>query len=172
MFHNIGKKIKAIASGMCWVGMIGICVSVIIFVSGSVGLLTNQAAVVTSGSYCAVSGLLLLLMSFFAYGFGELVENSRRIVELLGAHPMDGMKRHADAAMPAPEPEQKVEPPVQQEPVRNREPRVGRREARHAASAQPKKNDTWQCPECGTMHPAIRPLCLECGEPKPNDAVE
>lgn len=176
MFHDIGRKIKAIASGMCWVGMIGICTSVIVFVSGSIGLLTNRTAVVSIGTYCVVAGLLLMLASFFVYGFGELVENSRRIADQLGAGRPRDAGRYSGAAAPAPmpvaAPEWEQGAPVEPASKRTREPRSSRREARQTTNAPAEKSDTWQCPECGMIHPAIRPICLECGEPRPNDVIE
>ena len=70
MFENIGRKIKTLAETLCWLGIV---VSVLagLTITGKdiiVGLL-----VLIIGSLCSWIG------SFFAYGFGELIEKTTEI---------------------------------------------------------------------------------------------
>ncbi len=78
MFKNIGGKIKGLAKVICFVG-IGISV---VAGFGKMGSGHNDAmvgmglAVMIGGSLVSWIGL------FFAYGFGELIENTTVIAEL------------------------------------------------------------------------------------------
>ena len=67
MFENIGKKIKNLASIICWIGIIAsVIIGLILFNSSvSAGLIT-----IIAGS------LISWIGSFFMYGFGEIVESS------------------------------------------------------------------------------------------------
>ena len=81
MFDNIGGKIKKLAKILCWVGIV---------LSVLVGLITVIAAGAANASASAVFGALLgtavgvlasWIGSFFTYGFGQLVENSDKLVK-------------------------------------------------------------------------------------------
>ena len=75
MFDNIGSKIKTLAKVICWLGIIG-------FVIIGVALM-----VIDDGNF-ALLGFLLLFFgplsawigSFMTYGFGQLIENSGKLV--------------------------------------------------------------------------------------------
>lgn len=74
MYNNIGRKIKALAKVLAW---IGIAVSVI----SGLGMIIASSR---SGGAMALLGILTMALgslvswvsSFVLYGFGELVENS------------------------------------------------------------------------------------------------
>ena len=91
MFKNIGGKIKGLAKFFCWLGIV---VSVIIGVTMIVGAImggpkpsygrftTTNSAMIVAGVLVIVFGSLLSWVGSFAlYGFGELVDNSRKLVE-------------------------------------------------------------------------------------------
>lgn len=66
MFDNIGKKIKGLASVLCWIGII---------VSGLIGVITSSLGG-KGGFLIALVGILASWVgSFVLYGFGELIDN-------------------------------------------------------------------------------------------------
>lgn len=85
MFDNIGRKIKTLAKVLCW---IGIAISVI---SGIAAMLSGNDRITINDNYAVVSpviiGIVIIIIgclsswigSFFAYGFGQLIENSEEI---------------------------------------------------------------------------------------------
>ncbi len=85
MFKNIGKKIKVLAKVLCWIGI------VLSVISGIAVMASGNNTVSLNGSYAVVSpvitGLIVIVIgclmswigSFFAYGFGQLIENSDEI---------------------------------------------------------------------------------------------
>ena len=77
MFSNIGSKIKTLAKVICWLGIIASVAG------GAVVIATAYYAtteVVLLGIGIAVLGSLLSWIgSFFAYGFGQLIENTDAI---------------------------------------------------------------------------------------------
>jgi len=77
MFANIGGKIKGLAVGIC---ILGIAASVI----AGLGLMTAGSAESIGVGFAILVGgsLLSWIGSFFAYGFGELIENTTVIAEL------------------------------------------------------------------------------------------
>jgi len=75
MFSNIGGKIKRLATAICAVGIgVSVLCGMIIIASGA--MLGMGFAILIGGS------LLSWIGSFFAYGFGELIENTTVIAEL------------------------------------------------------------------------------------------
>ncbi len=82
MFKNIGGKIKGLAKVICYVG---IAISVIagIFMIGFGSSSYNGDTMVVMGCVVMIVGSLVSWIdSFFAYGFGELIENTTVIAEL------------------------------------------------------------------------------------------
>lgn len=77
MFKNIGKKIKILAKIITWIG---------IAISCLLGIIMMFAI-----EYGFVAGILIIIIgsisswisSFLLYGFGQLIENSDKTVELL-----------------------------------------------------------------------------------------
>jgi len=75
MFNNIGKKIKILASV---IAIIGICCSIMFFL-----IKFFTANNIKLGIYVAIFGSLFSWIgSFVLYGFGQLIENSDKIVKL------------------------------------------------------------------------------------------
>jgi len=82
MFNNIGNKIKGLARALTLLGIIvgTICgVSMIIFsvnygMGGPEGMIAGIAIIV-------IVSLVSWMSSFVLYGFGELIENSKRIAD-------------------------------------------------------------------------------------------
>ena len=79
MYNNIGKKIKGLAKFIVWIGIASCIISgIVIFLSLSDSRYTEDYAFV--GIIIAVVGSLICWISgFFAYGFGELVDQTQEI---------------------------------------------------------------------------------------------
>lgn len=76
MFSNIGSKIKILAQVMTWLGIIA---SVI----GGLVLMAIDEDLIPAGLITALLGpLISWLSSFVLYGFGQLIENTDKLVEL------------------------------------------------------------------------------------------
>ena len=83
MFNNIGGKIKVLAKVICWIGIIFSVISGIVIMTGG-----RNTHLTVNGSYFSASSALIGILtivvgclvawigSFFAYGFGQLIENS------------------------------------------------------------------------------------------------
>lgn len=70
MFNDIGKKIKTLAELICWIGIIlSIISGCALMGANGIGILVIILGVL--GSWTG---------SFLLYGFGELVDNSTKIV--------------------------------------------------------------------------------------------
>lgn len=76
MFENIGKKIKGLAKVVAYLGMIA---SVI----GGISIMADGSDVaILIGLLVMISGMIAAWIgSFFAYGFGQLVDNSDKLVK-------------------------------------------------------------------------------------------
>ena len=86
MFENIGRKIKALAKVICWIGIIAsVVVGVIIIYDWSVQSYRyrDSAELITGIVVIILGSLLSWVGSFVLYGFGELVENSTFIAETM-----------------------------------------------------------------------------------------
>lgn len=76
MFNNIGSKIKALAKVICWIGIIA---SII----GGIGCIVADEDMILYGLLIAIFGSLFSWIgSFFTYGFGELIDNSSKLVAI------------------------------------------------------------------------------------------
>lgn len=76
MFSNIGSKIKALATFVTCVGIVG---SIII---GMVIIGNDEDLALLGIIIMAVGSLLAWISSFVLYGFGQLVENSDKLVKI------------------------------------------------------------------------------------------
>lgn len=82
MFSNIGGKIKGLAKVICIVGMAISVVAGIVMI-GFVSSSYNGDTMTVMGCVVMIVGpLVSWIGSFFAYGFGELIENTTVIAEL------------------------------------------------------------------------------------------
>jgi hypothetical protein len=71
MFNDIGKKIKTLAELICWIGILISLILGLIFVIENIFV----------GFIIFIIGVLSSWVgSIFLYGFGELVDNSTKIV--------------------------------------------------------------------------------------------
>ena len=79
MFDNIGGKIKTLAKVICWIGIIGsVILAIIMFASAEDSY--NEETNIMLGFVFLIGGTLLSWIgSFFAYGFGELIEKATEI---------------------------------------------------------------------------------------------
>ena len=80
MFDNIGGKIKTLASVICIIGIIGCCIIGIVLMTKGELLVIIGLAVMVLGS------LLSWVGSFVLYGFGQLIENSDKLVSEKTSH--------------------------------------------------------------------------------------
>ncbi len=75
MFSNIGSKIKKLAEITTWIGIIS-------FVVGGFCLMMIDEAFMLTGILVAIFGSLASwVSSFVLYGFGQLIENTDKLVE-------------------------------------------------------------------------------------------
>ena len=85
MFDNIGRKIKTLAKILCWVGIaFSVIAGIAIMSSGNGSLTINGTPAAVSPAvigiiYMIIGCLVSWIGSFFAYGFGQLIENSEEI---------------------------------------------------------------------------------------------
>ena len=92
MFNNIGKKIKTLAKVLCWIGIILSVITGIAIMAGGGNysyLSMNGMQISVDSGAAVVVGILTILLgvliswigSFVLYGFGQLVDNSDKLVE-------------------------------------------------------------------------------------------
>ncbi len=77
MSDNIGGKIKTLSRVTCWIGIIA---SIII---GFILMAKNDEFILIGVLIMILGCLASWIGSFMPYGFGELIENSQTIIELL-----------------------------------------------------------------------------------------
>ena len=94
MFNNIGGKIKGLAKFMCWLGIIISVIAGVILIIAAASSRSytfdgyGERITISSGG-SIVAGILVIVFgslfswigSFFMYGFGELVENSKKVAD-------------------------------------------------------------------------------------------
>ena len=77
MFKNMGGKIKTLTKITCWMGIIfWIIVGIVLVVIGLNAQNDGAMLMAIGAGVMVVGSLLSWIGSFFAYGFGELVDNS------------------------------------------------------------------------------------------------
>lgn len=75
MFYNIGKKIKSLASILCWGGIIAHVIAAIIMIG--IGVDDHEDELIVFGVILLFVGpLMSWINSFFIYGFGELIDKT------------------------------------------------------------------------------------------------
>ena len=87
MFNNIGGKIKGLAKVICWLGIILSVIIGIVLIIGATNRngyyrYTDTTTIIYGIIVIVVGSLLSWIGSFVLYGFGELVDNSSKLVEL------------------------------------------------------------------------------------------
>jgi len=76
MFDNIGDKIKTLAAIICWIGIIAsICV-------GGRIISAVEDAILIGFIVMILGSLFSWVGSFITYGFGQLIENSDKLVKM------------------------------------------------------------------------------------------
>ncbi len=109
MFDNIGNKIKILAEVICWIGIIG---SIIL---GIVMMEFDESLIIAGLLVVPIGFLVSWISSFLLYGFGQLIENTDRLV--LKAEYFEEDWSEPEAVMPIEqEPEPEAVTPVEQEP--------------------------------------------------------
>lgn len=78
MFDNIGKKIKSLASILCWVGIIAsVITAIIMFIMVEEGPYSTEGLFMGLGfAFLIIGPLSAWASSFFMYGFGELIDKT------------------------------------------------------------------------------------------------
>ncbi len=72
MFTNIGKKIKVLAMVIAWMGIIGSVIGGVV--------LMDEADEALGLLVMLVGALMSWIGSFFMYGFGQLIDNTDKLV--------------------------------------------------------------------------------------------
>ena len=83
MFTNIGKKIKALAKVMCWIGIgVSVFIGLIICVNWNNGDGKNAAiGILFSLFIMAIGSISSYFGTFLLYGFGELIDKTTYIAD-------------------------------------------------------------------------------------------
>ena len=77
MFKNMGGKIKMLTKISCWIGIgFSVILGMVMIVAGLNAYRGGGALIGGGLAVMAVGSLMAWIGSFFAYGFGELVDNS------------------------------------------------------------------------------------------------
>lgn len=76
MFDNIGKKIKSLASVLCWVGIIAYVILAIIMFAIAADAYDEELYITLGVIFLFVGPLMSWVSSFFMYGFGELIDKA------------------------------------------------------------------------------------------------
>lgn len=77
MFSYIGKKIKGLTTFVCWVGIIASIVGGLVVACSDEDLILTGILVMAAGS------LTSWISSFLLYGFGELIDTTMEIRDML-----------------------------------------------------------------------------------------
>ena len=86
MFDDVGKKIKIVASVICWIGIIISCMLgiLLIYTDGQLHInnytfytYTRTELIIEGFVLMAVGSIISWIVSIMIYGFGELVDNSK-----------------------------------------------------------------------------------------------
>ncbi len=138
MFDNIGGKIKSFARIVCILGIISSIVVGLI----CMGTYGDEGGFIF-GPFISIFGAIFsYLGSFFAYGFGELVENSEIVAEYYFK-----LERNSKSA-----------------PAKS-ESKSGY--SLTEMSMQHNNNSpTWKCSICGESNPRSSRICKSCGKDK------
>ena len=82
MFNNIERKIKALAKVLTWIGIIGSIGGGMYFIKEGMDMRRGGETYIAIGVGVIVFGSLMSwISSWVFYGFGELIEYSKKIAE-------------------------------------------------------------------------------------------
>ena len=82
MFKNIGGKIKGLAEAICYVGIAISVIAGIVMIGFGSSSYNGDTMIGVGFAVMLVGSLVSWIGSLFAYGFGELIENTTVIAEL------------------------------------------------------------------------------------------
>lgn len=83
MFANIGDKIKKLTKIICIIGILSSFIGGMSLITIGLNSYHGGGQVAIGVAVLIVGPLLSWIGSFFAYGFGELIENTTIIAELM-----------------------------------------------------------------------------------------
>lgn len=83
MFTNIGGKIKKLTEIICIIGILSSFIGGMSLITIGLNSYHGEGQVAIGIAVLIVGSLLSWIGSFFAYGFGELIENTTIIAELI-----------------------------------------------------------------------------------------
>lgn len=155
LFENIGEKIKALAKV---VFVIGILISVIggLVSSIALGSVMHGFAILVFFGSVVVGVIAAYISSMFLYGFGELISNSKKLVEN-GNAPQEFNSNTANTNISAEQQTANVSNNTTMSQPATKES--------EEKEAEPNSNE-WKCPKCGKIHQNYVGTC-GCGEKKP-----
>ncbi|MEG1262861.1 MAG: hypothetical protein RSD95_12670 [Clostridia bacterium] len=83
MYQNIGKKIKGIAKFYAWMGVFfSVVYAAIIMIGGVPDVQIGMTGRIIAGIVVlAMGSLIAWISSWLVYGFGELIENVKKIAD-------------------------------------------------------------------------------------------
>ncbi len=79
MFDNIGGKIKVLAKVLCWIGIIGFVILAFVMFDIGSKYYSNVTERILGWVFLIGGPLISWIISFFIYGFGELIEKATQI---------------------------------------------------------------------------------------------
>ncbi len=87
MFKNMGKKIKVLAQVMMWICFAIWCIAGLIMIANGVMMLEWGARgivmIIVGVAFIGLGFLVSWIGSFITYGFGQMVDNSDKLVKIL-----------------------------------------------------------------------------------------
>lgn len=102
MYKNIGRKIKGLAKFICWIGITISVIWAIYLFSYDTDYYYNNIKIITGIIILIAGPIISWIGSFFAYGFGELIEKTTEIADnVLGQNNYNNKKE--DVALKAPQ---------------------------------------------------------------------
>ncbi len=154
MFENIGGKIKVLAKVLCWIGIVlSVIIAISMFDSANDAYGAAEDMYMTMGIvYLILGPLLSWVGSFFAYGFGELVEtaimiekNTRNAEDIsMTSTTETSVSTHTNASNQG----------------------AGYSLSELAAKHEKSVDGCWTCKNCGTKNNSTNQYCTDCGQYK------
>ncbi len=147
MFDNVGRKIKALTKMVAWGGIVLSIILGILICSLGQDLLLPGIIIMIAGSFIS------WLSALQSYAFGQLVDNTDRLVTLL--------ERENKRALANQDKGTRSNPAVYQASASVQQKTV------QPVRAVPDVHDSSciYCPKCGTKQRADRKICFACGVP-------